>query len=211
MPSPNPPDANPPSPVGRTATTASNAIEAGRGASSRGARDVSEAPDLSKGGVTDRATGPASRAPGASGAAESRAPAAGGAAENRAPPAIRAAREAPLRQWFAYVWPAIALGGGPIGERGWVADAIGSELFRPVATGIARFLSAAAGSAARAAVGSTLASPPVAHEPQPALPETPAPAGGGGIAYFLFLAALLAVLAYTIWSEFRTALRTRPH
>jgi hypothetical protein len=132
----------------------------------------------------------------------------------RTSPAIRAADEVSVQRWFAYIWPAIALdgGAGDAGdaiERSWPAGVIAAELFRPVVNGVTRFLSAV-GAATRAADGSPLVRRPAAGARQPALPETPAPAGGG-LAYFVLLAALLAVLAYTIWTEFRTALRTRLH
>ncbi|HEY5815967.1 MAG TPA: hypothetical protein VIS95_06460 [Solirubrobacterales bacterium] len=129
----------------------------------------------------------------------------------RTPPAIRAAEEVSVQRWFAYIWPAIALDGdaGDAIERGWPAGVIAAELFRPAVNGVTRFLSAV-GAATRAGGGSPLVRRPATGESQSALPDTPAPAGGG-LAYFVLLAALLAVLAYTIWTEFRTAFRTRLH
>jgi hypothetical protein len=144
------------------------------------------------------------RDPPDAGEGEADAPATGSASGAR--PAIGAARKAPLQRWLARVWPALALGGGAI-DRGWVGGAIKGALLRPALAEIAGFLSAV-GSASRAAGSSTLDVPPVANEPRPALADEPAPVGGERTAYLVLLIALLALLAYTIWVEFRSALRT---
>jgi hypothetical protein len=118
------------------------------------------------------------------------------------PPSITAAEVAALQRWFIRVWPAIALGG--LG-RGWAARVIG-DLFRPAAATTARlpFLPPLA---SRAPSDSPFAGHPgAANAPQLALPNSPASADSR-IIYRVVLAALLAFLAFTIWREFRSALR----
>jgi hypothetical protein len=120
-----------------------------------------------------------------------------------APPSIAAAEVAALQRWFARIWPAISLGGA---GRGWAASVIG-DLFRPAATATARLLFLTP-LVARAASDSPLVGHPgTANAPQPALPNAPASADGERIIYLVVLAALLALLAFTIWREFRSALR----
>jgi hypothetical protein len=125
---------------------------------------------------------------------------------------VRAAEVAALQRWFARVWPAIALGGGEIGEVGAV-EAIARELFRP---------------ALAAVTGVLLASSPVLPTSGGPLPldgrqgaaggsrsapgsPTPVPAGGegGGVVYLIAIAALLGLLGFTVWREFRVALHPR--
>jgi hypothetical protein len=121
-----------------------------------------------------------------------------------APPSITAAEVAALQRWFARVWPAIPLGGGA--GRGGAARVIG-DLFRPVVAAAARLLFLAP-LAARAASDPPYAGhPQTANAPQLALPNAPAPADGKRIIYRIALAALLALLAFTIWREFRSVRR----
>jgi hypothetical protein len=121
-----------------------------------------------------------------------------------APPSITPAEVAALQRWFARIWPAIPLGGGA--GRGWAATVIG-DLFRPAAAATARLLFLAP-LVARAASDSPFAGHPgTANAPQLALPNGPASADGKRIIYLIVLAALLALLAFTIWREFRSALR----
>jgi hypothetical protein len=121
-----------------------------------------------------------------------------------APPSIKAAEVVALQRWFARIWPAIPLGGGA--GREWTAGVIG-DLFRPAAAATAR-LRFLAPLAARVASDSPLVGhPATANGPQLAPPNAPASAGGTRVTYLIILAALLALLAFTIWREFRSALR----
>jgi hypothetical protein len=123
-----------------------------------------------------------------------------------APPSIRAAKVAALQRWFARIWPAISLGGGEAGP-GWAAGVIGRALLRPAVAVAARLLYLAP-PIARAAGDSPFAGDPgTANAPRLALPNASAPAGGEKIIYLVVLAGLLAFLAFTIWREFRSALR----
>lgn len=121
-----------------------------------------------------------------------------------APPSIVAAEVAPLHRWLARIWPAIALGAGA--DRGWLAG-MTVNLLRPAAVATARVLSL------------TPPVTPVHREPRPvgqhetasvsqsALPDGPVSVDGERLVYLVAFAALLAVLAFTIWREFRSALR----
>jgi hypothetical protein len=121
-----------------------------------------------------------------------------------APPSIRAAEMAALQRWFARVWPAIPLGGGA--GRGWAAGVIG-DLFRPAAAAAARLLVLAPLVVRAASDSPFVGQPGTANAPQPALPNAPVSADGKKVIYLVVLAALLAFLAFTIWREFRSALR----
>lgn len=124
------------------------------------------------------------------------------------PVAVRAAEVAALQRWLARVWPAIALGGGEISGVGMV-ETIAGDLFRPALAAI---------------TGVLLASSPIlptsgdplplsghqgvagASRSAPAPPPVPATGDGGGIVYLIAIAGLLALLAFTVWREFRIAL-----
>jgi hypothetical protein len=80
------------------------------------------------------------------------------------------------------------------------------NLFRPVAAVTARLLFLAP-LAARATNDSPFVEPGTAISPKLSLPNAPVPADGKRIIYLIVLAALLALLAFTIWREFRSALR----
>jgi hypothetical protein len=121
-----------------------------------------------------------------------------------APPSVTAAKVAASQRWLARIWPAIPLGGG-VGQV-WAARLVG-DLFRPAAAAAARLLFLAP-LVARAARDSPLVRHPgTANAPHLALPNAPASADGTRIIYLIALAALLALLALTIWREFRIALR----
>jgi hypothetical protein len=121
-----------------------------------------------------------------------------------APPSIAPAEVVAMQRWLARIWPAIPLGGGA--GRGWTARVIG-DLFRPVAAATARLLFLAP-LAARATNDSPFGGHPgAAISPQLSPPNAPASADGQRIFYLIVLAALLALLAFTIWREFRSALR----
>jgi hypothetical protein len=125
-------------------------------------------------------------------------------AASSAPPSIAAAEVAALQRWFARIWPAISLGGGA--GRGWVASVI-RDLFRPAAAATARLLFLAPLVARAASDSPFVGHPGTAIAPQLALPNAPASADGERTIYLIVLAALLALLAFTIWREFRSSLR----
>jgi hypothetical protein len=120
-----------------------------------------------------------------------------------APPSITAAEVAALRRWFARIWPAIPLDGGGA-DRGWAARAMEEDLFRPALAAIARSLFLVPPITRAAGDSPRVGHPGTANAPQLALPDGP---DGEKIIYLAALAALLALLAFTIWREFRSALR----
>jgi hypothetical protein len=120
------------------------------------------------------------------------------------PPSIRAARAAPLQRWLAYVWPAIRLGGGA--GRASPVVAIAEGLLRPAAA-LAQKLALAL-SHARRPIGLPLAGGPGSANPRHApLPTIPPVGDRSKTLYLIALAALMALLAFTVWREFRSALR----
>ena len=123
---------------------------------------------------------------------------------SKAPPSIAAAEVVALQRWFARIWPAIPLGGGA--DRGWIARAIG-DLFRPAAVATARLLFLHPLVAQAASDSPFAGHPGTAIAPRLALPNAPASADGKRIIYLIVCVALLALLAFTIWREFRSALR----
>lgn len=125
-----------------------------------------------------------------------------------APPSITAAKVAALQRWFAHIWPAIPLGGSAV--RGWAARVIW-DLFRPAAATTARLLPLAPLVARAASDSPFVGHPGTAIAPQPALPDAPASADGKRTIYLIVLAALLALLAFTIWREFHSVLRPGVH
>jgi hypothetical protein len=124
--------------------------------------------------------------------------------QSSAPPSITAAEVAASQRWLARIWPAIPLGGGA--GQAWAAV---GDLFRPAAAAAARLLFLAPLVARAASDSPFVGHPGTANAPQLALPNAPASADGARIIYLIVLAALLALLAFTIWREFRSALRPR--
>lgn len=121
-----------------------------------------------------------------------------------APPSIRAARAAPLQRWLAHVWPAIRLGGGA--GRAAPVVAVAEGLLRPAAA-LAQKLALALSHAPRP-TGSSLTEGPGAANPQHLPVPTVPPVGDRPkTLYLIALAALMALLAFTVWREFRSALR----
>jgi hypothetical protein len=121
-----------------------------------------------------------------------------------APPSIRAARVAPLQRWLAHVWPAIRLGGGAGGASPVVAIAEG--LLRPAAA-LAQKLALALSHTPRP-IGSPLTGGPGTANPRHVpLPTVPPIGDRSKTLYLIALAALMALLAFTVWREFRSALR----
>jgi hypothetical protein len=126
----------------------------------------------------------------------------------RTPLSVGPADVATVRRWFARVWPAIALGGE--GGQGLLLPAI-AELLRPVIALADRSLLAVAG-VVRAVGddGSSRAGNPVQpNAPNGFLSNVAAAADWKRIPYLVAIAALLALLAFTMWREFRSALH--PH
>lgn len=138
---------------------------------------------------------------------------AGGAAgaASGAPPSIRAAEVAPASRWLARIWPAIALGGGagsapaPVA----VALAMAEDLFRPAAAVVARVLALTSSNAPTPASLPSIEQPGTANAPHPTLPGAAVAADEEKILYLVALLGLLALLALTVWREFRSALRPR--
>ncbi len=122
-----------------------------------------------------------------------------------APSSIAAAEVAALQRRFARIWPAIPLGGGA--GREWVARVIGG-LFRQTAVAAAQSLFSTP-LVARAAGDSPSVGQPgrTAISPRLSPPAAPVSAGGTRVIYLVVIAALLALLAFTVWREFRSALR----
>jgi hypothetical protein len=111
---------------------------------------------------------------------------------------------APLRRWLAHVWPAIRLGGWA--GRTSPVLAIAEGLVRPAAA-LAQTLALALPYEARPS-GSPLADEPGAANPRHvALPTAPPVEDREKTLYLIVLAALMVLLAFTVWREFRSALR----
>jgi len=131
------------------------------------------------------------------------------------PLAIRAAEVAAWQRWLARVWPAIPLGGS--GVIGIGIDA--GDLFRPALAVVTGLLLAS--SPILPTSGDVPASgdvPLAGHHgvagisratPNP--PPAPVAAEGGRVLYLIAMAALLALLAFTVWREFRIALHPGSH
>lgn len=195
---------------------------AGSGASAPSADGIAGAARNSAGSVTGAGRGTASPAASAgsggggasvaqsgSGTRASRAtPGATGTASS-APPSIDDAEVAALQRWFARIWPAIALGDGESG-RGWLARAIDGDLLRPAVAAVARLLFLGPPIVRAVADSPTVGLPATANAPQSAPPDNapassaPPPAADG--TWFIFLAALSALLAFALWKEFHSTL-----
>lgn len=142
-----------------------------------------------------------------------------GAAEASAHPASRATDVAPstslaiavgevveLQRWLTHVWPAIALGG----EAGGAASAVralGASLLEPAAATIDRLLFAAAAATTASGSSPLAASSPPNDRYSELLGMMST--DWKKILYRIALAVLLALLVFTVWKEFRPALRPR--
>ncbi len=126
-------------------------------------------------------------------------------ASTSAPLSIRAAEVAALQRWFARVWPGVALGGDGTGLAR-AARAIGGDLLRPAAAAIAQSLLPVLPAAWAPGDSPSAAHSATADARQHALPGAPTVATVKKILFLAAIAALLAVLAFTIWTEFRAAL-----
>lgn len=128
------------------------------------------------------------------------------------PVAVRPNEVVTLQRWLARVWPAVALGGSWGDEVGAV-EVLAREVLRPALTAV---------------TGALLASSPIPTTGEPALAGRHGVAGasrsssdsqrplaavdeGWKIAYLIAIAALLALLAFTVWREFRIALHPGLH
>jgi hypothetical protein len=129
---------------------------------------------------------------------------------SRAPASIKPAEVAALQRWFFHIWPAIPLGGDGV-DRGGAARVLMGDLLRPAAAAIARLLPLAPPITAASGDSPLGEHPGTANTRQPALPDAPAAATGGKLIYLVALVVLLALLAFTIWREFRAVLRPWPH
>lgn len=124
------------------------------------------------------------------------------------PPSIRAAQVVALRRWLAYVWPAIALGGSGA-DRGWMARPGAAGLVHPSVAAIARVLSPVPPIGQASGAAPLAGRPGTANVPQPALPDASRATDGTEIVYLAIFIALSALLAFTLWREFRSVLRPR--
>lgn len=163
------------------------------------------------GGEASSRVGPTRSEGGVSGSVPSERSAAAGKARPgtaaRTPLSVRPAEVAAAGHWIARVWPAIALDGGGAGQAP-IVTTVGEALLRPAIAVATRSLQAVAGVAR--AVGYDDA-PPAGSSPAPdaqrgSLPNVAAPADWEKIPYLVAMAAILALLAFAIWREFRSAL-----
>jgi hypothetical protein len=202
-PSPSSPPNNPgavdvPSAVDRTVGAARNTVEA---VTSTGAETTKPATSARKDG-----TGAPAFQGGADAGPSNASPRAIRTGPN-APLSIAAAKVVALQRWVARIWPAISLGGSGAG-RGSTARAMMMDLFRPAAAVIARVLSLSTSITPAAGGWPFAGHPGTGRDPQNGLPSSLA-ADGSKIVYLVTLTALLSLLAFTVWREFRSALRPR--
>lgn len=136
----------------------------------------------------------------------------GRTASSNPPVAVRAAEVAALQRWLARVWPAVALGGSGVSGAG-VVELIAGDLFGSALAAVAGLLPAsspvlpASGDAPLAGHHGVAGASRSAPNPAPA----PAAAEGGSVLYLIAIAGLLALLAFTVWREFRIALHPGLH
>jgi hypothetical protein len=123
-----------------------------------------------------------------------------------APPSIAPAEVAALQRWFARIWPAISLGGG-VGGGAPAAGMVDLLLLRPAAAAVARLLSLAPAVAQAPGGSPSVGHSDAAKDPRSTLPDAAGSPDGQKTIYLVVFAALLAVLAFTIWKEFRSTLR----
>jgi hypothetical protein len=133
-------------------------------------------------------------------------------ASSSPPVAVRAAEVAALQRWLARVWPAIALGGSG-GSGAGVVELIATDLFRPALAAVTGLLLASSPVLQTSGDAPLGGHQGVAGASRSAPTPTPVPAvgDGGGIAYLIAIAGLLALLAFTVWREFDVALRPWQH
>jgi hypothetical protein len=127
------------------------------------------------------------------------------------PFAVRAAEVAALQRWLARVWPAVSLGGGGISGAPAV-DEIAGDVFRPVLAVVSGLLLASS-PFPTSGEGSLAARHGVAGASQSSPAPFPQPTADDGVkvVYLIAIAGLLALLAFTVWREFRIALHPGLH
>jgi len=125
------------------------------------------------------------------------------------PVAVRPAKAAVLQRWLARVWPAIALGGAGDGVAGMIAT---GGLFHPALVAATAMLLASSPILPASGEAPLAGHPGVAGASKSAPDQAPAPAvaEGGSVLYMIVMAGLLALLAFTVWREFRVALHPGP-
>lgn len=129
------------------------------------------------------------------------------------PVAVRPAEVAAFQRWLARVWPAVALGGiwgGEVGE----VEVLAGAMLRPALAAVTGLLLAsspilpASGDAPLAGqqgvAGASRSAP--ASSPSPTVVE-----GGWKLVFLIAIGVLLALLAFTVWREFRAALHPGLH
>jgi hypothetical protein len=168
-----------------------------------------EAPDRA---APTQGKGGGSGTPSADAPAGAGGPDPGGAGRaTRAPLSVGPADAAAVRRWIARVWPGVPLGGGT--GRASISEAIGADLLRPAVAAATRSLHAV--SAVARAVGFGDAQPADSPAGPSArhgfLSNVASPAPWEDVPYFVAIGALLALLAFTVWREFRSVLHPRLH
>jgi hypothetical protein len=189
------PSSNPAPPVASSATKASSPVA--DGLADGGATETSKEAETSKQAATT-ASGTSKEA--ASAVSSTSQEKAKRVAAPGAPPSIRAARAAPLRRWLAYVWPAIALGG----DGAALAKTVGALPLR--VAGVVRSLligAIRASTSGNPTLSGHVATPDASPSAAPDKTFVP---GGPEITFFVIFsfAALLALLAFTVWIEIRS-------
>ncbi len=122
-----------------------------------------------------------------------------------APPSIKTGRAAPLRRWLARVWPAIALGPDGASPAQW-GDRRPEGTRPPTVFDAARLLLLGI---ARASGDPAPSENPARPSASPAAPNDGSLPGGREITSFVIVsfAALLALLASSVWVELRARYR----
>lgn len=117
---------------------------------------------------------------------------------------VRATGVAALR-WLARIWPAVALGGdGSGGAR--AVSIVAGGLVRPALAAVAGLLLASSPILPTSVDAPLAGHHGVAGASRSAPNPAPLPAEGGSFLYLIAMAVLLALLAFTVWREFRIAL-----
>jgi hypothetical protein len=202
---------------GKAAPSGDGISRAAAGASGRAAAGASGSDTTAGGEAADRVAGsrpdgdfPSARSSGDPAAAGEETRLGATAAARRSPLSVRPADVAAVRRWIARIWPGVPLGGGSDG--GGILTAVGTELLRPAITAVARSLLAVAGVARAVGDGgaSPVGTPAKPSAPHGFLSNVASPTTWTQIPYLVAIAALLALLAFTIWREFRSALHPHP-
>lgn len=121
--------------------------------------------------------------------------------------AVRAAEVAALQRWLARVWPAVALDGGGVDGLA-VARAIAGGLLPPGLAAVTGLLLASSPVLPASGDAPLAGDQGVAGASRSSAVPSPPPSAADVVkaAYLIAIAALLGLLAFTVWREFRVAL-----